>query len=67
MTAIDATGLYALEEVAKQLHASRRALILCGAREQPAQVLKNSLFVSNGQNSGIGNVLRLEKIAYIAS
>jgi SulP family sulfate permease len=44
MTAIDATGLYALEEVAKQLHASRRALILCGAREQPAQLIHQSEF-----------------------
>ena len=31
MTALDATGLYALEEVAKQLHATRRTLIMCGA------------------------------------
>jgi hypothetical protein len=30
MTALDATGLFALEEVAKQLHASQRTLILCG-------------------------------------
>src|SRR6266704_230273 len=37
MTAIDATGLFALEEAAKHLHASGRTLILCGAREQPAQ------------------------------
>jgi SulP family sulfate permease len=36
MTALDATGLFALEEVAKTLHASKRTLILCGAREQPA-------------------------------
>jgi sulfate permease, SulP family len=39
MTALDATGLFALEEVAKQLHASNRTLILCGAREQPAQMI----------------------------
>jgi SulP family sulfate permease len=44
MTAIDATGLYALEEVAKQLHASGRTLILCGAREQPAQLIHQSEF-----------------------
>lgn len=44
MTAIDATGVYALEEVAKQLHASRRTLILCGAREQPAQMIHQSEF-----------------------
>ena len=34
--ALDATGLFAIEEVARQLHASRRTLILCGAREQPS-------------------------------
>src|SRR5690349_19397020 len=44
MTAIDATGLYALEEVAKQLHTSGRTLILCGAREQPAQLIHQAEF-----------------------
>src|ERR1700757_4594963 len=39
MTALDATGLFAIEEVAKQLHATGRTLILCGAREQPAKLL----------------------------
>jgi sulfate permease, SulP family len=40
MTAIDATGLKALEEVADRIHASGRTLLLCGAREQPAAVMK---------------------------
>jgi sulfate permease, SulP family len=44
MTAIDATGLYALEEIARQLHSSRRTLILCGAREQPAQLIHQAEF-----------------------
>jgi len=44
MTALDATGLYALEEVAKQLHATKRTLILCGAREQPAQLIHQGEF-----------------------
>ncbi len=44
MTAMDATGLFALEEVAKQLHASGRTLILCGAREQPAQLIHQAEF-----------------------
>ncbi|HEY6369078.1 MAG TPA: STAS domain-containing protein [Candidatus Sulfotelmatobacter sp.] len=39
LTARDATGLFAIEEVARQLHGSRRRLILCGAREQPAQLI----------------------------
>jgi SulP family sulfate permease len=44
MTAIDATGLFALEEVAKQLHATKRTLILCGAREQPSRVMQQAEF-----------------------
>jgi SulP family sulfate permease len=44
MTAIDATGLFALEEAARQLHASGRTLILCGAREQPAQLIHRAEF-----------------------
>jgi SulP family sulfate permease len=36
--------LYALEDVAKQLHASGRTLILCGAREQPAQLMHQAEF-----------------------
>ena len=44
MTALDATGLFALEEVAKQLHHSKRTLILCGAREQPAKLIHQAEF-----------------------
>jgi SulP family sulfate permease len=44
MTALDATGLFALEEVAKNLHASKRTLILCGAREQPARLIHQGEF-----------------------
>ena len=44
MTALDATGLFALEEVAKQLHATGRTLIVCGAREQPANVIHQAEF-----------------------
>jgi SulP family sulfate permease len=44
MTALDATGLFALEEVAKQLQASKRTLILCGAREQPSQMIHQGEF-----------------------
>jgi SulP family sulfate permease len=42
MTALDATGMFALEEVASELHASGRVLILCGAREQPAKLISGS-------------------------
>jgi SulP family sulfate permease len=44
MTALDATGLFAIEEIARQLHASKRTLILCGAREQPAQLIHQAEF-----------------------
>jgi SulP family sulfate permease len=44
MTAIDATGLGAIRELADRLHASGRQLLLCGAREQPAQLMKQSEF-----------------------
>ncbi|HKQ58528.1 MAG TPA: SulP family inorganic anion transporter [Candidatus Eisenbacteria bacterium] len=44
MTAIDATGLRAFEDLADRLHASGRALILCGAREQPARLMRRAAF-----------------------
>ncbi len=44
MTALDATGLFALEEAAKALHAGKRTLILCGAREQPSQLIHQAEF-----------------------
>jgi SulP family sulfate permease len=44
MTAIDATGLGAIRDLADQIHASGRALLLCGAREQPAQLMKQAEF-----------------------
>ena len=44
MTALDATGLFALEEAAKALHASKRTLILCGAREQHSQLIHQAEF-----------------------
>ncbi|MEP7364445.1 MAG: SulP family inorganic anion transporter [Acidobacteriota bacterium] len=42
MTAIDGTGLKALEDLADALHGSGRELLLCGAREQPARLLEQS-------------------------
>jgi len=44
MTALDATGLFAIEEVARQLHSIKRTLILCGAREQPSQLIHQAEF-----------------------
>ena len=44
MTAIDATGLQALEKLADVVHASGSGLILCGAREQPARLMQQAEF-----------------------
>jgi SulP family sulfate permease len=44
MTAIDATGLLAFEDLAEKLHALGRHLILCGARPQPAKFMQQSEF-----------------------
>jgi len=44
MTALDATGLFAIEEVARKLHANNRTLILCGARQQPASLIHQAEF-----------------------
>ena len=44
MTAIDATGLGAIEELADRVHSSGRHLLLCGARQQPAELMKQAEF-----------------------
>lgn len=44
MTAIDATGLQALEQFADRVHTSGRGLILCGAPEQPAHLMHRADF-----------------------
>jgi sulfate permease, SulP family len=45
MTAIDATGLHALEQLSERLQKSGRILVLCGARKQPAAFLHKAEFV----------------------
>jgi SulP family sulfate permease len=47
MTAIDATGLHALEGLSDRLKKSGRTLLLCGARHQPAQFLDQAEFVEH--------------------
>lgn len=47
MTAIDATGLHALETLSDRLKASGRTMILCGARLQPAQFLRQADFLAH--------------------
>jgi sulfate permease, SulP family len=54
MTALDATGLHALEVFANRLRKSGRILLLCGARDQPAQLLQKADFT---EHIGRENVL----------
>ena len=57
MTAIDATGIHAIETFAKRLHDSGRALILCGAMEQPSKLLSGARFLERvGQENMMPNV-----------
>ncbi|MDZ4798621.1 MAG: SulP family inorganic anion transporter [Bryobacteraceae bacterium] len=44
MTAIDATGLHALEQLADKLHAAGRSLIFCGAPPQPEKLMRRAGF-----------------------
>jgi SulP family sulfate permease len=53
MTAIDATGLRALEETAARLREAGRHLIVCGAQPQPAALIARSDFE---RHVGRGNV-----------
>ncbi len=44
MTAIDATGIAALEELATTLHDSGRSMLICGARPQPDLLMREAGF-----------------------
>jgi SulP family sulfate permease len=44
MTAMDATGLQALEDLAEKCRAGKRTLILCGAQPQPAKLMRQAEF-----------------------
>jgi len=54
MTAIDGTGLHALEHFADVLHQSGRTLLLCGMRDQPARMMARAEF---HQHIGDANML----------
>jgi len=54
MTAIDATGLHELERLTDRLRGTGRTLLLCGARSQPEQLLRQSPFL---QDLGEENML----------
>jgi SulP family sulfate permease len=53
MTALDATGIKALEEVADRVKSSGRTILFCGAREQPSNVMRQTGF---DEYVGPGNV-----------
>ena len=44
MTAIDATGVHALEHLADRLHATGRTLLLCGMQNQPKAMMDRAEF-----------------------
>jgi SulP family sulfate permease len=57
MTAIDATGLHALENLADRLHNTGKTLLLCGARRQPAQLIQRSPIIKHiGQENILPHV-----------
>ncbi len=55
MTAIDATGLHAIERLSDELHRSGRSLLLCGMRDQPARMMERAEF---HEHVGSENLLR---------
>lgn len=57
MTAIDATGLHALERFSDRLRTTGRRLLMCGARDQPARMLELAEFVRHvGPENILANV-----------
>jgi SulP family sulfate permease len=57
MTAIDATGLQVLENFADAVHASHKELLLCGALEQPAELMQQAEFEEHvGKNNICGSI-----------
>ncbi|MEI9980247.1 MAG: SulP family inorganic anion transporter [Edaphobacter sp.] len=54
MTALDATGIHALEQFSERLHKAGKTLLLCGARDQPSRLISQSDFL---QHVGAENVL----------
>jgi SulP family sulfate permease len=53
-TALDATGIHALERFSDRLHKAGKTLLLCGARDQPSQLIARSDFL---KHVGAENVL----------
>lgn len=47
MTALDATGIHALEQFSDRLHQAGKTLLLCGARDQPSRLISGSDFLNH--------------------
>ena len=45
MTALDATGIHAIEQFSERLRKAGKSLLLCGARDQPSQLISGSDFL----------------------
>jgi SulP family sulfate permease len=57
MTAIDGTGIHAIETFAKRLRGSGRTLILCGAIDEPSKLLQQPRFLDHvGRENIMENV-----------
>ncbi len=54
MTALDATGIHAIEELSDRLHKAGKTLLLCGAREQPSRLILRS---NLSKHIGADNIL----------
>jgi SulP family sulfate permease len=58
MTALDATGLLAFQDLAEVLHRSGRTLLFCGARDQPRKLMAQARFADVvGRENICDNVL----------
>jgi SulP family sulfate permease len=57
MTAVDATGIHAIEVFAKRLHESGRTMLLCGAMHQPSKLLHGERFMDHvGRENMLPNI-----------
>jgi SulP family sulfate permease len=57
MTAIDATGIHAIEHFAERLRHSGRTMLLCGAMQQPSKLLRQSVFIKHiGEENIMPNI-----------
>jgi SulP family sulfate permease len=57
MTAIDGTGIHAIETFAKRLQESGRTMLLCGAMEQPSKLLNGGRFLDRvGRENIVANI-----------